>query len=167
MSTAPPAEPPPIILVTPTGQKITGRLPGRRQTARAWLYDVGLVLWKSTGPEGTEPAEYRQWVPAAHVKPVDGTDYSVVPTQHLRPPAPPPQWAWKVERQQHRGRAPGLLVHVYDCPTAPPGGEELNLDEALTALDRSGARACTECDAAVALSYWINSRETPDTDFGA
>ncbi|QCX82630.1 hypothetical protein C9F11_45350 (plasmid) [Streptomyces sp. YIM 121038] len=99
------------------------------------------------------------------MRPLDGTDYSAVATERVHPPQPPPGWAWKVERQAVRGRMTGLVVHGYDCPSSPDGDEELNLGQALTALYRPGARACTQCEAAVALSYWITDRDAPDAEW--
>jgi hypothetical protein len=68
-------------------------------------------------------------------------------------PAPPvARWAWTVERvRASGGRAGGTRVHVYDCKDSPGGDRELNLDEALTELQRPGAKACKKCGAAEAL----------------
>ncbi|MFF8646460.1 DUF6233 domain-containing protein [Streptomyces sp. NPDC015345] len=40
----------------------------------------------------------------------------------------------------------------------PGGAAELNLDQALDALERPGARACKECEAAAALLPLLGTR---------
>ncbi|MER5888977.1 hypothetical protein ABT160_34565 [Streptomyces sp. NPDC001941] len=92
MTTAPPAPyappapapvRPPVVLLAPDGQTLRGRLHGRRQAERGWLYDVGVTLWVGAGADEVAPAEYRVWVPAPQVRPVSGADYGQVPTQWL------------------------------------------------------------------------------------
>ncbi|MFF8786773.1 DUF6233 domain-containing protein [Streptomyces sp. NPDC015125] len=143
--------PPPIWVILPDEeQKIRGRLHERRQTRSTWLHKVGLPMWSAT-EHGAKPVEYVVWLETEHVRPVTGVSYSSVPTVPLPAPTPPPaRWGWRVQRLPHR--TGGILVHDHDCPNAPQGGEELDLDDALTALRRPGASACQRCDAAAALT---------------
>ncbi|MFF3460469.1 DUF6233 domain-containing protein [Streptomyces sp. NPDC002730] len=156
MSAAPP---PPVLVVLPDGQELCGRLHERQQTSRAWMYRVGLPMWQTTAEAWVEPAEYVVWVPADYVRPIEDVDYDQVPTHRLpaAPAASPAsggaRWAWKVQRLPHRGGRPGgIVVHVHDCEEAPAGGDELDLDQALTTLRRPGAAACKKCGAAEALT---------------
>jgi hypothetical protein len=62
--TPPEPEPPPIIVVLPDGQEVTGRLLKRQQAPDAWLYEVAVPAWKNTPQGGVEPAWYVVWVQA-------------------------------------------------------------------------------------------------------
>ncbi|MBT2545801.1 hypothetical protein J7E99_35305 [Streptomyces sp. ISL-44] len=66
------------------------------------------------------------------------------------------RWAWTAERTRSGGpgsRPAGTVVHEWGCPHAPEGVPELDLDQALTELARTGAGACAcrECAAAEVL----------------
>lgn len=148
--------PPAVRVVLPDGQEIRGVLHARQETPSGWRYWTGLPLWQNVGTEGEgiEPAEYRVWLSPNQVRPLDGVTYDV-PTHRLPTTAPPDtRWAWTVQRLRGPdGRStPQTVVHVYDCEHSPRGASELNLDEALDALQRPGARACKECGAAEALT---------------
>jgi hypothetical protein len=105
-----------------------------------------MPMWSGTDDQWVEPVEFTVWVPADFVRPLEDQDYDSVPTTRL--PAPPVEARW-VWRQPLPGKG-GILVHVHDCEKWSDG-PELNLDEALTTLQRSGARACKDCGAAEAL----------------
>ncbi|MGP3691191.1 DUF6233 domain-containing protein [Streptomyces sp. IBSNAI002] len=49
-------------------------------------------------------------------------------------------------------RPTGTVVHEYGCEIVPPDGPELDLEQALAAFGREGARACQECAAAEVLN---------------
>ncbi|MDI3408305.1 DUF6233 domain-containing protein [Streptomyces cavernicola] len=142
------------------------RLHAQQQTALGWRCRVGVPLYRNVDEEGTaEAAEYLVWVtPGIHVQRIEGEDYSGVPTAPLRsaPAEPDLRWAWTVERRRLDGGRFELVVHTYDCAEAPAGGEELNIDQALNALERPGARACRVCDAAASLLPLLDDR--PDTN---
>ncbi|MBB5109139.1 DUF6233 domain-containing protein [Streptomyces spectabilis] len=146
--------PPEIIVVLPDAQEVRGRLLARKQTGDgAWLYLVSLPIWHSNDQHEIVAMEYRTWLQPRpdQLRPIDGVEYSAVPTEPLVKPAPDVRWAWTVERVKQGHRTAGTVVHSYDCAHSPKGAEELNEDQALTELRRPGARACQDCDAAAAL----------------
>lgn len=121
------------------------------------MYLVGLPMWATDSvSERVEPREYRVWLTPNEAHPIDGVAYDSVPTY-----APPrdreapasDRWAWKVQRVRPRSGRPGtVIVHVWDCPDAPAGQPETDLFDALDVLrTTSGAVACKECGASVAL----------------
>ncbi|WP_406387402.1 DUF6233 domain-containing protein [Streptomyces sp. NBC_00887] len=64
-------------------------------------------------------------------------------------------WAWTGERTRAAGpgsRPTGPVVHEHGCKAVPAGGAELDLEGALAALARPGARACQICAAAEVLT---------------
>lgn len=161
--------PPPVRVLLPDGeQQITGRLHARQQTTSGWRYWIGVPLWQNVGPEGEgiEPAEYRVWLSDAQARPIDGITYDV-PTHRLStepPQAPDARWAWTVQRLRGpTGRPADTVVHDWECEHSPGGAAELNLDQALTALEQPGARACKTCGAAVVLTPLLGG-PAPDTD---
>jgi hypothetical protein len=110
-------------------------------------------MWRATENRGVAPGEYLVWVPAERVRPINGVDYTTVPTTRPVPDVPPPagaRWGWKLQPKRSRGRPGGSVVHVHDCPDAT--GTEISLDEALAALRRPGNTACKQCQAAEALT---------------
>ncbi|MFF5808290.1 DUF6233 domain-containing protein [Streptomyces sp. NPDC012746] len=154
---------PPVLLTLPDQQEIRARLLARRWTPAGWRFKVAVPLWSVTIRQTIEPVEYAVWVPAdaRYVRPVEGAVYDGVPTEDPRTPsdsAPAAsaglRWAWTVQtvRTGGPGRPATTLVHEQGCPTAPDGGPELDLDEALIALARTGARACQACAAAEVLT---------------
>ncbi|MEV5150906.1 DUF6233 domain-containing protein [Streptomyces werraensis] len=81
--------------------------------------------------------------------PIAGVDLSGVPTRRLPGPPPRPAPGWVVRpAPERRGRT---VVHDAMCRHAAGGGTELGTLEAVDALMRDGARACTDCDASVVL----------------
>ncbi|MFL4909360.1 hypothetical protein ACJ6WF_40795 [Streptomyces sp. MMS24-I2-30] len=54
--TPPEPEPPPITVVLPDGQEVTGRLQERQQVPGAWLYKVAVPAWQNTPSGAVEPA---------------------------------------------------------------------------------------------------------------
>ncbi|KDR60951.1 DUF6233 domain-containing protein [Streptomyces albidoflavus] len=139
-----------ILMSVPDGQTFRVRLYARQEVPGLfrWRYLVGVPSWVAT-PEGVEASEYQVWVTDRQLTPIEGEDLSGVPTHRLPgPPAPPaPGWV-VVPAPERRGRT---VVHDAFCPRASSGGKEIGTMEALDALMRFGARACTDCDAAVAL----------------
>ncbi|WP_329317237.1 DUF6233 domain-containing protein (plasmid) [Streptomyces sp. NBC_01278] len=160
---------PPVQLTLPDGQVVQARLTAKRWTPTGWLYEVRWPIWAATGGGEVEPRDYTVWVPAGqgedqqYVRPLPGIDYDGVPTDGppshpYLAPAPPGadmSWAWTVEQVRAGGpgtRATGIVVHEWGCAAAPPGGPELDLDEALTVVARPETRLCKECAAAEVLS---------------
>ncbi|MFE4205450.1 DUF6233 domain-containing protein [Streptomyces goshikiensis] len=154
---------PPVLLTLPDRQEIRATLLARRWTPAGWRYQVAAPLWSVTVRQTVEPVEYAIWVPAdpRYIRPVPGVVYDRVPTEDPRTSTPAPaatgaslRWTWTVQtiRTGGPGRGTTTLVHEHGCPAAPAGGPELDLDEALTALARTGARACQTCAAAEVLT---------------
>ncbi|MFE4678216.1 DUF6233 domain-containing protein [Streptomyces sp. NPDC056723] len=161
-----PELPPPIRVLLPDGeQELRGRLYERRQTKHGWRYWVGLPLWQNVDEDGAvAPGEYRVWLSNEEAVPLDGVSYEAVPTHRLAPvPEPEMRWAWSLQRLQGKnGRVGGNVVHDYDCPDSPRGATELNLDQALDALQRPGTQACKECGAAVVLLPLLGRSEASE-----
>ncbi|MEW1926389.1 DUF6233 domain-containing protein [Streptomyces sp. NPDC088360] len=160
------AQPPPVDVRLPDGQSVKGRLHARQQTLSGWRMWVGLPMWQNVGVEGEgiEAAEYRVWLAAEQAGPIGGVTYDDVPTYRLPSDEPPDtRWAWTVQRlQDHAGRVTRTVVHLYDCESSPGGASELNLDEALDALERPGAQACKKCGAAASLTPLLGRAGPPD-----
>ncbi|MEU9032695.1 DUF6233 domain-containing protein [Streptomyces sp. NPDC048383] len=140
------------MLLLPDGrQRLEVRLYERRRDddTGEWLFLIGAPLWQYAGRGAVEPAEYRTWVTAKELEPIEGVDLSPVPTHQLGSGPPPvSRWGW-ILRPKPRGR--GFTVHVHDCEQAAGGGAELGVEEALDAMLRPGAEACHRCDAAAVL----------------
>ncbi|MFF7543375.1 DUF6233 domain-containing protein [Streptomyces canus] len=139
-----------IALTLPDGQTVQVRLHARQEVTgpHPWRYLVGVPSWVAR-PDGVEAAEYTVWVTDRQLTPIEGVDLSGVPTRRLpgRPPQPAPGWV-VCPAPGRRGRT---VVHDAMCRHAAGGGTELGTQEAVDALMREGARACTECDAAAVL----------------
>lgn len=154
-------QPPRVRVTLPDGQNVLARLHERRQwPAAGWMYQVGIPAWANTDSEGVEAREYRVWLaPGKQVHPLQGVDYTGVPTFPLQEPPIKPdpdatRWAFTVQRlPSSRERGPGgVVVHVWDCPDAPAGNDELDVFEALDVMrTAAGAVLCKECGASVAL----------------
>ncbi|MFJ4918475.1 DUF6233 domain-containing protein [Streptomyces sp. NPDC088725] len=72
-----------------------------------------------------------------------------MPTRRLPGSSPPPAPGWVVRpAPERRGRT---VVHDAACRHAGSGGKGLGTLEALDALMRAGAHACTDCDASAVL----------------
>ncbi|WP_327388051.1 DUF6233 domain-containing protein [Streptomyces sp. NBC_01207] len=85
------------------------------------------------------------------MRPLEGGDYSRVPTRQASTPAAfaGGQQAWTVQQLPHRPGHPGAtLIHVIGCQ---PGGTPLGLDQTLDALKQPRAVTCRECNAASSL----------------
>ncbi|MEU5626275.1 DUF6233 domain-containing protein [Streptomyces tendae] len=139
-----------IALALPDGQTVRARLHARQEVAgpHPWRYLVGVPSWIAR-PDGVEAAEYTVWVTDWQLTPIEGVDLSGVPTRRLPAPSPPPAPGWVVRPAP--GRRGRTVVHDATCRHAVGGGTELGTQEALDALMREGARACTDCDAAAVL----------------
>jgi hypothetical protein len=162
-----PPEPPPITVVLPDGQEVTGRLQERQQVPGVWLYKVAIPAWQNTPSGQVEPAWYTVWVQAPdHVKAVPGVSYHDVPTTRLPPPSTeqrilgerrPSGW---VLQKLNGGRGPGRgVIHAVDCDEAPAGAPKLTLDQALDAAEHPGTRLCSLCSAAAELDPMLRGFE--------
>ncbi|MFB6756043.1 DUF6233 domain-containing protein [Streptomyces sp. NPDC056353] len=158
MADTPEPKPPPITVVLPDDQEVTGLLLCRQQTPEGWLYKVSVPAW--TNIDGrVEPAWYTVWVEApAHVKPIDGVSYDGVPTERMEKPStvreilgPRRPSGWVLQKLDG-GRDPGRgVIHTADCEEAPAGAPVLSLDRALDAAEHPGTRLCSLCGAAAEL----------------
>ncbi|MGW5096345.1 DUF6233 domain-containing protein [Streptomyces nodosus] len=139
-----------IALTLPDGQTVRVRLHARREVAgpHQWRYLVGVPSWIAR-PDGVEAAEYTVWVTDRQLTPIEGVDLSGVPTRRLPGPPPQPAPGWVVRPVP--GRRGRTIVHDATCRHAAGGGTELGTQEAVDALMREGAHACTDCDAAAVL----------------
>ncbi|MGW3200149.1 DUF6233 domain-containing protein [Streptomyces sp. NPDC001118] len=153
------AEPPPQVrVILPDGQELRGWLHAWGQFPKGgWMAWVALPMWADDPESETvEPREYRVWLTPRQAQPIDGVRYDRVPRYPLRREEPAAQaadrWAWKIQRTPSVSGRPGAyVVHVWDCEEAPREAEELDVFGALEVLRSSGAVACTECGADVAL----------------
>ncbi|MEU4730767.1 hypothetical protein [Streptomyces sp. NPDC023588] len=78
-------------LTLPDGQEVRARLHTRRWAPNGWRYRVGMLVWSAPADQQVEPVEYTVLVPAGedeYVRPVEGQDYSAVPTE-TSPPSQP------------------------------------------------------------------------------
>ena len=144
--------PPPILVVLPDGQELRARLHARRRQQDGWQYQVGIQLWQDRNGSA-RAAEHRVWVSPLQARPIPGVSYRNVPTHR---PSPTEIWqgqsrpSWTLQCLPHRPGHPGAtLIHVIGCT---PSDRSLDREEALAALSRPRAAACTECDAARSLA---------------
>ncbi|MGV9844797.1 DUF6233 domain-containing protein [Streptomyces fungicidicus] len=155
--TPPDPKPPPITVVLPDDQEVTGLLLRRQQTPEGWLYKVSIPAWTNTDGR-VEPSWYTVWVQApAHVRPVNGVSYEAVPTAYMDAPSPVRQElgprrpsGWVLAKTGGRGPDRGV-VHAVDCEEAPTGAPVLTWERALDAAERQGVRLCSLCGAAAEL----------------
>lgn len=135
---------PPIRVTLPDGQTVTATLHGRRQEKdRTWWYTVSLGLWSKTELGGTyraEPGPVVFDVDAKHCTPVDGQDYSAVPTERAWEP---PRFA--VERFPVTVEdGIRLVLHRAGCRVGGAQRLPVRTLQARTALD-DGAELCPVC----------------------
>ncbi|MEY9988155.1 hypothetical protein ABIE67_000187 [Streptomyces sp. V4I8] len=84
-----------VVVMMPDGQELRARLYERRRAAVGWQYRVGITCWAAGSSGRTEPAEQSVWLDARHVRPLEGGDYSRVPT--LATPSVDGRQAWTVQ----------------------------------------------------------------------
>ncbi|WP_326683064.1 DUF6233 domain-containing protein [Streptomyces sp. NBC_01237] len=155
---------PPVVVRTPEGQTLRGRLYAQRETPQGWLLLVGLVLWRTVDEEHAAPGEYRSWMPAGQASRVPGADYGAVVTDRMpdwtSPPAQPavpavpvPGWRIVAERRADGSAVRRTVVHRADCWQARDARytETTDAGEARAALSRPGARGCTQCGTDMSL----------------
>ncbi|MFW6692197.1 DUF6233 domain-containing protein [Streptomyces sp. MAR4 CNX-425] len=133
--------------------------PRRSQTDNgARWYHVSLSLWPTVstphGADRAEPFDVAFPVPATHVQPVPpaSTTYpspyvAAAPPSHAPAPAAPPPTPTPTPTE----------VHHVECFVGPRKAE-LTTDQALQALARPGATACTVSGAETALPHTKGSR---------
>ncbi|GAA2718380.1 MULTISPECIES: hypothetical protein [Streptomyces] len=86
------AEPGPLVIVELVdGQQVRAEFLGRiRQPSGDWWCELRLTLWAQAQlPDQTiaaAPSSVAFRAPAARVTPIEGTDYSAVPTRRAGPP---------------------------------------------------------------------------------
>ncbi|MFI5868431.1 hypothetical protein [Streptomyces sp. NPDC051546] len=135
-----------VVVVLPDGQELRASLYERRRGPDGWQYRVAITLWTAASNGRQEPAEHTVWLDADHVRPIEGGNYSTVPT---RPPAPAggrgARQAWTIQNLPHRPGYPGArLIHIIGCQL---DGIPINLDQALDALQQPRTVPCRECNA--------------------
>ncbi|MGW2583882.1 DUF6233 domain-containing protein [Streptomyces virginiae] len=108
---------------------------------------MGITCWAVGSSGRAVPEEQSVWLDARHVRPLEGGDYSRIPT--LATPAADGRWAWTVQDLPHRPGHPGArLIHVFGCDRhATP----LTLDQALEILRQPRTVPCRECAAATSF----------------
>ncbi|MFE1877787.1 DUF6233 domain-containing protein [Streptomyces sp. NPDC059496] len=97
---------------------------------------------------GVEPTEYGTWVTSEQLRPLPGVDLGHIPAHPRTRTSTPTRWAWLLDGRAH-GRP--ATVHAEGCRNATDRAHPLGTMQALDALARPGATACTVCDAAEAL----------------
>ncbi len=152
---------PPVWVELPDGQSVTAQFIGRLQRlgpGGGWWCDLLLPMWSEVQlPDAitVEPDSAVFRVPARLVTPIEGTDYSGVPTRRERLPqrrGPHPSAAalpgrWSVQHlPTPAGSAGRRVIHHEGC-WIPTGEADLTLDQALDELARPGSEACTACEA--------------------
>ncbi|MFI0742531.1 DUF6233 domain-containing protein [Streptomyces sp. NPDC021100] len=122
-----------------------------RQRAGDWWYEVRIDLWsQAQRPDGSpavEPSPVVFRVPARLVTPIDGSDYSCVPTRRSDAPVAQPeevirQWSAQ-ELPTAVGRPRLRVIHHQTCWLAETE-PSLTLDDVRRAL-AEGAEPCTAC----------------------
>ncbi|MEU1307774.1 DUF6233 domain-containing protein [Streptomyces cinnamoneus] len=135
-----------VAVTLPDGQQLRARLYERRRAAGGWQYRVGITIWAPGSSVHPEPVEHGVWLDACHVRPLEGGDYSSVPTRTSNSSR---RQAWTVQELPHRPGHPGAhLLHVVGCQ---PGATPITLDQALDALRQPRTVPCRECNAASSL----------------
>ncbi|MCX4784224.1 DUF6233 domain-containing protein [Streptomyces sp. NBC_01264] len=140
-----------VVVVLPDGQELRASLYERRRVPDGWQYRVAITLWQAGNGGRQEPVEHNVWLDAIHVRPIEGGDYSTVPT---RPAAPAGDGgarpSWTIQNLPHRPGHPGArLVHVIGCQPGAP----IDLDQALDALQQPRTVPCLQCKAATSLPW--------------
>ncbi|MCX4546893.1 DUF6233 domain-containing protein [Streptomyces sp. NBC_01565] len=135
-----------MAVTLPDGQQLRACLYERRHTAEGWQYRVGITCWAPAGNGGrAERVEHGVWLDACHVRPLDGADYSHIPTRTTTPDG---LQAWTLQDLPHRpGYPKARLIHVIGCHPGTP----LTLDQALDALHQPRTTPCHTCEAATSL----------------
>lgn len=135
-----------VAVTLPDGQELRARLYERRRAADGWQYRVGITIWAPGSSVHPEPVEHGVWLDACHVRPLEGGDYSSIPTRTSNSSS---RQAWTVQELPHRPGHPGAhLLHVVGCQ---PGATPITLDQALDALRQPRTVPCRECNAASSL----------------
>lgn len=115
---------PRVTVALPGGRAIPGRLSGRRRDADGrWWYEVAIA------------------VPAAAVRPVDGEDYSQVPTER----APGKDWVLQPLPFDKPGKR-ALVLHTVGCWAAKGRLEAVDSDMAAVFIKEKWATACEACE---------------------
>ncbi|MEV5242579.1 DUF6233 domain-containing protein [Streptomyces cinnamoneus] len=138
------------------GQTVTAEVLTRiRQRSGDWWYELRISLWAELhlpdGKTAPEPCAVTFRAPADKVTPIEGTDYSKVPTERPRPPTRDrlaAELTGRFSRQRVRtaaGQKPAWIVHYEGCWLATDQ-PTLTLDQARRALFE-GAEPCGGCEA--------------------
>ncbi|GHC44835.1 DUF6233 domain-containing protein [Streptomyces cinnamoneus] len=147
---------PQVWVELPDGQTVTAEFLARiQQPSGEWWCELRLTVWAELHLQGgkvaPEPCEVLFKAPARLVTPIDGTDYSAVPTRRPGPPihdrlAAEFTGRWSLQPMPTPpGQKPRRILHYENCWL---GDQEptLTLDQARRALVE-GAEPCEGCGA--------------------
>ncbi|MEU1621508.1 DUF6233 domain-containing protein [Streptomyces sp. NPDC005722] len=146
----------------PDGQDLRAMVLQRRlEHDGSWWYEVVITLLERGDVHGVMkavPAPVSFWAPSAACTPLEGEDYSLVPTTRAGHAA-----RWLVERrvQVPGPEVPLLLVHRGDCGSLRGGREEVDPQRAWQALQRPDAAQCAVCRPERALIAELQSPRSP------
>ncbi|MFD9360073.1 DUF6233 domain-containing protein [Streptomyces sp. NPDC060031] len=141
-----------VLVILPDGQELRASLYERRRLPNGWQYRVAITIWTAGNSGRQEPVEHTVWLDASHVRPIEGGDYSTVPTRPTTPAShrAAARQAWTIQNLPHRPGHPGArLIHVIGCQPGVPIG----LDQALDALQQPRTVPCLQCKAASSLPW--------------
>ncbi|WP_327417511.1 hypothetical protein [Streptomyces sp. NBC_01233] len=139
-----------VVVVLPDGQELRASLYERRRVPDGWQYRVAITIWTAASSGHQEPVEHTVWLDAVHVRPIEGGDYSSVPTRAATPVGRgAARQAWTIQNLPHRPGHPGArLIHIIGCQPGVP----IDLDQALEALLQPRTVPCLQCKAATSLT---------------
>ncbi|MEV4441329.1 DUF6233 domain-containing protein [Streptomyces sp. NPDC049577] len=151
-----PQTPAPAVWVElPDGQSVTAEFLARIRQPSGWWCELRLTVWGElhlpSGDLVPEPCEVVFRVPAGMVTPIDGTDYSTVPT---RRPGPPSRdrlageftGRWSLQRIPTPAGQPLRRILHYETCWLGDSEPTMTLDDARRALVE-GAEPCPACGA--------------------
>ncbi|WP_405734749.1 DUF6233 domain-containing protein [Streptomyces sp. NBC_01537] len=140
----PDADGPLVRLELPDHQHVCAVVRKRRQEPDgSWFYWVELPLCavaEACGRFTAQPSPSVFAAPAAACTPIEGQDYSGVPTERLgRTPA------WQIEQHLEAGAPVPWVVHRGDCHAGRGSHRAADDRQALAVLAQGDAMACPVC----------------------
>lgn len=132
------------VVLLPDGQRLRAVVTGRTRLPDGWWYELEAILWERVelpgGLHRAEPRPVALSAPADLVEPLEGEDYSRVPTVDETVAHP-----WRLVDIEHPSRTgPKRILHRGDCAQAI-GGRRLTGAEALDAARDPDAAPCEIC----------------------
>ncbi|MFJ5221028.1 DUF6233 domain-containing protein [Streptomyces sp. NPDC088354] len=130
----------------PDGQDLRAMVLERRwEPKNFWWYRVSVTLLARDALHGVMravPSPVEFWAPAASCSPLEGEDYTQVPTTRARHV---PRWLVERRSQIPGEHGPLLLVHRGDCASIRGSREGATAQEAWQVLQRPDAGQCPVC----------------------